>query len=374
MVVAAAILAFALRSDLSGDYTTALYELSALKEVSFDGWATFISDRYRVDEASNDKFALSVVHMAGLSIQGHPTLGQPIYGDSPPFMGAPLHSFDSFISDSRKIGVIVLGADKGYVADQLKHAVAARNPHPVVTGMWLDGFGGGLTPLVNGLRMLDWRNPSASQTATLNFNINDQPQTVPNAPVFVIVPYTIRSESGHLAEEWLKTDAFGQKLIDPNTGIALPNLKKFWDKVNGFSVDQATIFFQEQLESSKRGTLSFFGIPVERSLAISAGPVICFSILLFLCLHVRHFRSVAPEANEARDYPWVPLFKGVWGWFVTFVTILILPVLANAVLLTRFGHWQEQSTKMGTVSAILTLGVGVWTLIEINKLRREILR
>ena len=143
MVVAAAILAFALRSDLSGDYTNALNELSALKEVSFDGWATFISDRYKIQQDNNNKFVLSVVHLASLPIQGRPTLGQPIYGDLAPSTGVPLSSLDSFISDSRKIGVIILSADKGYLADQLKRAVASRNPHPVVTGMWLEGFAGG---------------------------------------------------------------------------------------------------------------------------------------------------------------------------------------------------------------------------------------
>ena len=70
-----------------------------------------------------------------------------------------------------------------------------------------------------------------------------------------------------------------------------------------------------------------------------------------------------------------PLFTGVWGaLFVTYTTILILPVTANAVLLIKFGHWQEQSTKLGVVFAILVLGVGAWTLIEIRRLRREVYR
>ena len=371
MVVAAAILAFALRPDLSGDYTNALNELSALKQVSFDGWATFITNRYKGEQDNNNKFVLSVVHLASLPIQGSPKLGQPVFGDWPPFSDKTLLLFDSFISDSRKIGVIKLDADRKYVAEQLKRAVAARNPQPVVTGMWLDGFAGGISPQANGVRLIDWRNPSPAPTASLNFSITDQPQTIPNAPIYAIVPYTIRSESGQFAEEWLKSDMFGKQLIDPKTGMVFPNLKKFWDKVNGLTADLATVYIQEQLESSKRGTLSFFGIPVERSLAISAGPIICFSIVFFLCLHVRHFRSVVGDAAGVQDYPWVPLFRGVWATIVTRTSILILPVLANAVLLVRFGHWQERSTKLGAVFAVLVSVVGVWTLIEIHKLRLE---
>ena len=47
MVVASAILVFALRVDLSKDYKAALEELSALKEISFDSWIPFVRERYK---------------------------------------------------------------------------------------------------------------------------------------------------------------------------------------------------------------------------------------------------------------------------------------------------------------------------------------
>jgi hypothetical protein len=66
MVVAAAILAFALRADLSKQYRGALDELAALKETPFEKWVTFISDRYKDDREHNDNFARSIVRQAGL--------------------------------------------------------------------------------------------------------------------------------------------------------------------------------------------------------------------------------------------------------------------------------------------------------------------
>src|SRR5882762_3404552 len=72
MVVAAGIFAFALRPDPSNDFKAALVELSALREVSFDGWGKFIIDRYKSDEERNDKFVLDVIHLAGLPIEGNP--------------------------------------------------------------------------------------------------------------------------------------------------------------------------------------------------------------------------------------------------------------------------------------------------------------
>lgn len=368
MLVAAAILAFALRADLSTAYKPALDELATLKETPFENWGTFITDRYKNYENQNDKFVRDIVRRAGLPLQGNPKLNEPVFGDTPPYKeNAKLLQLDAFISGSQKIGVLKLNADKQAAAEQLKRLVAARNPHAVVSGMWLSGFAGGY-----GQQILDWRNPPLVPTVTLNFNINDLPQTTPNQPVWVVVSFTIFSENGHFAVDWLKTNSFGNKLVDPNTGQVFPHLKKFWEKLNALNVEEATVFLQEQLEASTRGTLSFFGIPVERSLAISAGPIVCFSILLFLRLHIRHFRSLAVEIDTAPRYPFLPLFGGAMGaLFVTYATVLVLPVLANEELLRRFGNWDERSTKWGASFAFLMAVMGVWTIIEIHLLRRR---
>lgn len=56
MVVAAAVLAFALRADQSKEYRAALDELTALKETRFDTWAAFVHEHYKDYEDQNDKF------------------------------------------------------------------------------------------------------------------------------------------------------------------------------------------------------------------------------------------------------------------------------------------------------------------------------
>jgi hypothetical protein len=355
MFLSAAILAFAFRADLSADYKAALGELAALKETRFETWPNFVIARYKGHERQNDEFAKEIVRQSGLSLQGDPELNEPVFGDPAPFGdSAKLLQFEAFIAGNQKIGVLKLNADERVAAAQLKRLVAAKNAHPVVSGMWLSGFAGGY-----GQQMLDWRNPPLVPTVTLNFNINDQPQTTPNQPVWVIVSFTLFSESGHFAADWLKADSFGRKVIDPKTGEVFPSLKKFWEKVNDLNVGEATVFLQEQLDSSTHGTISFFGIPVERKLAISAGPIVCFSILMFLCLHLRHFRSVAEELREPPDYPFVPLFRGAAGaLFVTYVTVFVLPVVANEELLRRFGNWEEQSTKLGAVFCVPHLSAG----------------
>jgi hypothetical protein len=189
----------------------------------------------------------------------------------------------------------------------------------------------------------------------------------------VVVSFKTVSDNGHFALEWIKNEAFGHKVVDSRTGEVFPHLKLFWEKVNGLTPEQATVFLREQLEESTRGTLSFFGIPVERNLAIATAPIVCFSILLFLVLHIRHLRQISDGIAWIPTYPFVPIFKGAVGaLLVTYITVLALPIAANAELLMRFGTWEDGSTKVGAVFAALTAVVSVWTVSELHFLRKRL--
>ena len=98
----------------------------------------------------------------------------------------------------------------------------------------------------------------------------------------------------------------------------------------------------------------------------------CLSILLFLALHLRHFRSLGGERERIKSYPWVPLFRGFWALSAGYGSILFLPTAANLALLRRYGHWVEWSTRTACALTVLMLAQSVWTLVEIHKLRRAI--
>lgn len=366
MVVSAAILVFALRVDMSKDYRAALDELRAIQDLNFTGWVTFVRDRYKNYENQNDEFVRDVVRLAGVPLQGNPSLQEPVFGDEIR-AGTPLQ-LDAFVKANQKIGILELIGDKHVPAEQLKHSMMTRNSHPVVEGMWLSGFQGGY-----GQQMMDWRNPPMVPATAVSFSIADVPQTVPNQPVFGMVSFKLISEEGHFGLEWLKQDTFGQKLIDAKTGEVMPHLKIFWEKVNGLTPEAATVFLEEQLEATTRGTVSFFGIPVETRLAISASPVVCFSILLFLSLHIRHVRLTTGNIEAAADFPFAPLFKGAFGSsLITYATVLVLPTFALGELLTRFGDWSQWSTRIGAVFAVMTTATGVWAVVEIHRLRNRL--
>ena len=70
-------------------------------------------------------------------------------------------------------------------------------------------------------------------------------------------------------------------------------------------------------------------------------------------------------------FPWVPLFRSIWGEIVTIMTILVLPTIAIAVLLKRLGDWRELSTQIGLTFGAGVIGLGLWAFYEIHELRKK---
>lgn len=369
MVVSAAVLAFALRPDLSAEYRDAIGELLTLREVSlaFNDWPNFLHEHFKANEDENTKFVLAAVRLAGLGIQGHPRLSGPLFGDPPPnLQGAKLFEFDAFFSGTRRIGVVRVEGNKNYIAEQLRKAAAGRNAHPSVSAISASGVGS------YGYYGLSGReNVPDTGPMNLSFVIFDQPQTAPNGPVFATASFVVISNSGNFALDWLRTQKPGRELIDARTESVFPHLKVFWERVNTLTEDQAMIFLQDELSANGRGTLSFFGIPIERNVAVGVGPALCIAILLFLALHLRHFLGWVPRHVITKRYPWVALFGGPLGLTVTYGSVMLLPTVANLALLYRYGHLADLSTRVGLALTCLMLLMGVWTMVEIHRLRRR---
>jgi len=372
MAVTAAILAFALRPDLTQEYKASLDELAALKQVSWGGWSNYVAHRYQNELDQDSRLLRTWVRQAGLRVKKDavgPVI--PVFGDQVPYVGTGrLLDLDTFFSSTQRIGVTrVKPSERQSFLQQAAKWKSGRGPTVSIVALNLSVNSSGLQ-YNNGSLMLDWLNhsPSAISAFPLYLNTDEQP---PPQPSFVLVSYSIQSETGAYALDWLRNDTFGQRIVDPKTGTLLPHLKAFWHQINQDGSDQAIVFLQEELAANTRGTLSFFGIPVERSLAVTAGPVATFCILLFMGLHLMHFRSLSPDNGAIRDYPWVALFHSTLAAATAYASILILPTAANGVLLYRFGQTKEWSTRIGTFAVLLVLLEGVWILFEVSKVRKR---
>lgn len=371
MAVTAAVFVFVLRPDLTQEYKNALDELAALKQVSLGGWSNYVAHRYRTDLDQDKKLLRSWLREAGLNVrrdaQG-PVF--PVFGDQVPFPGTGrLLDLDTFFSKVQTIGVTkVDAAERLHFLDQVAKWKGAHNPNATITMLNLSANSS--VQYFDGSPMLDWlnRSPSAMSNFPLYLNTDEQPLQQPG---FVVLTYSIQSETGSFALDWLRNDALGQRIVDAKTGNVFPRLKVFWHQVNQDGPDQAVVFLQEEMAANARGTLSFFGISVERSHAVLAGPVAVFCILLFMALHLMHFRSLSPSNDTIRSYPWVALFHGWPATSVADASILVLPAIADGTLLYRFGQTAEWSTRVGAIAACFALVEGLWVLFEVTKIRRQ---
>jgi hypothetical protein len=370
IVISAAILVFALRPDQSNDYKAALNELATLKQLSFGGWSNYVAQRYKAETDRDAKFILGVVRQAGVRVKGTPHIGIPVFCDQVPYVNSRLLDLDTFFAKTQRIGFMKFVAERQPVLEQLAKWKAGRSPNVNVIALNVSIASSGVM-YPDGSPMADWLNrPTSGTTLAPIYLVTDE--QVPQS-AYISFTYSPSSETGAFAMEWLHNDIFGKELIDPKRGIVFPRLKIFWSQINQDTPDQTVVFLQEESEASTRGSVSFFGIPVERNLAIYAGPVACSSILLFLCLHLRHFRSLGASRDAIKVFPWVPLFAGVWGISIAVLTILVLPTSANALLLIRFGHSTDVSNWLAMVFGALVLGTGVWATCEVWKLRKQLL-
>jgi hypothetical protein len=370
MAVTAAVFVFVLRPDLTQEYKDSLDELAALKQVSWGGWSNYVAHRYQDELDRDNKFLRSWIREAGLRVKkGAQGPIIPVFGDQVPYPGTgKLLDLDTFFSKVQRIGVMKISAsERQPFLDQITKWKAGRNPNVTITMLNLSVNSGLQYP--DGTLMLDWlnRSPTAMSGFPLYLNTDEQP----SQPGYVIITYSIQSETGSFALDWLRKDTFGQKIVDAKTGNIFPRLKTFWHQVNQDAPDQAIVFLQEEMAANARGTLSFFGIPVERSHAVLAGPVAMFCILLFMGLHLMHFRSLSPSNDAIRSYPWVALFHSWPAARIADASILLLPVLADGALLYKFGQTAEWSTRAGAIATFLAFLEGVGVLAEVAKVRKR---
>lgn len=364
--VTAAILAFALRPDLTQEYKAALSELATLKQLSYGGWSNYIGQRYKTDMDQDVRFIRGVVRQAGLRVKGTPNIVIPVFGEQVPYSGSRLLDLETFATKTQRIGILKFTNERQPILEQLAKWKAGRNPQVAIVALNLSANSGVQYP--DGTQMLDWLNRSPFGTSSFPLYLVTDEQGV--QPGYIILTYSIFSETGTFALDWLRKDTFGQRIVDSKS-VVFPHLKVFWHQVNQDNPDQATVFLQEELEANTRGTLSFFGIPVERSLAISAGPVVSFCILLFMVLHLMHLRSLSPDGDVIRSYPWVALFRSKLAAATTWASLLFLPVVVNAALIQRYGQIGDWSSRIGMISTFLAFVTGAWVLFEIYRVRKE---
>ena len=228
----------------------------------------------------------------------------------------------------------------------------------------------------DGTQIMTWQDIPAEQQGkgTLYFVFaNSEPEANPDFSVPVTVSYrTGKDITGTFALDWLMSTEIGRKLVDSKFKTVFPQLKEldFWKGLRLKETDAAVSYIQAKLDSINLGTVSFFGISVNKSLVVWAGPFACFCIGWLFLLHLKRFQILAIKDDSLLIYPWIALFPGQASGLTTYFSFLF-PIVADGLLLARYGHWSHWSTWFGVV---LTLGVAATTARTfrgIHKLRLD---
>lgn len=146
-------------------------------------------------------------------------------------------------------------------------------------------------------------------------------------------------------------------------------LKDPSNQIGFMKAGQAASYLQEKLDSTRPG-ISFLGLYVEERLAVWAGPLITLALLLFFFVHLLHLNgALLPNHDLLSSFPWIGLFNDTLSRILTHLSVIILPLYADASVLFRSGHFLEWATLLGCIFGSGTLVCSILAMREVNRLR-----
>lgn len=370
-LLATAVFLFGMTPDPTRDYNAALDELSALRAIT-DSWtdyAQYLHERFKGSQASDEDFLLEAVREAGASLGKPSEFMQPFACDCVP-TGFSLSSYDAFLSGVRAFAPIQIDRSKN-LSSQLRAQVAAQKPHPGFT-LVRASFNGlsGSFQLPDGTPVIRLSDPPPHETA-VQFTFDDRYKQRPSFSANTFVTYSVGPrQEGTFALDWLRATKTGGRLVDLKS-VVFPHLKKlsFWNRISPLGVEQATASVQAQLERVETGKVSFLGISVDKTLSVWLGPSVCFAVLFFFLLHLRHYRSLVESEGIDDSYPWVPLFPGTLSGVFSFFLVLVLPTISNLTLLYNYGDAHQWSTRVGLTVTVGIAVLGIFSWWNIRSIR-----
>jgi len=372
-LAAAAVLAFALTPDRSQEYLAALRELEHFQKVSLRDYPAYVKQQLAGQEDANRAILLKAVERAHLSFRRPLVFSEPIIMDAPP-QGAylRLRDFEEFVTARHTVGVWLLD-DEQEVGSQLAKQLKEKVHQPVtLTGIYASS-GSGMT--IDNVPIADpvvlHNTPNSESLQFLLYSGLPMPPSIYFSVGCVFKPST----NSHLALDWLRSDENGKYLVT-NSGLVFPKLRPFWARIADMGADNATLFLQERIEATTRGTLNFFGVSVDRDLILFAGPAALFGLMLFFLLHLRQVNEAtsweAHEVESARDYPWIACFQGRLSGIATYGCLIVLPIGSSLLLLLEHGGLEDPSTWLGAGLTLLVTAVAIFTIRAIHGFREHL--
>lgn len=373
MTLSTAIFVFVLTPDDSSKYKGALTELATLSQLNGSKYYAFAHKRLQEFEGKENLRLLSAARKAGLSIPKPVRYALPAIVDRPPDNNN-LFQCDAFFSGTQVLAPILIDSTDEDLIKRIRDEASRQNVagERLVVVQLRDP--GGVTEASGGTMLSADYSGDGHWRGIIEFVFEgDSPVMAPKTVQIAVVLVKGVAHSGPLGLEWLRQDLIGRNLIDWKTGVVFPHLKPFWNQFGiPMRADTVAAYLQQQLQSLKGGTVSFFGISINGALMVAVGPVVCFITLLYFQLVFNRFVLMANFEDESiRRFPWVPLFPGPLAQTVTYGS-LCFPFLTNFWLVSKYGVWTEMRTWMGVGGLILLAAVAIWAFLDFSSFHAKL--
>lgn len=188
---------------------------------------------------------------------------------------------------------------------------------------------------------------------------------------------TMQEVSDTAFVRWLvnQPEAPSLRRMSAGTVVWFPHVRALRDELGDVSLSEAARLLTSRV-SAERRRLSLFGLEIDESLAVIAGPATLSLLMFYALAFLRHANTVFASARLGEITPaaWVGVMRGRLAGALTIVTLVILPPTAGFALTAS--SWPEDAITRACAVLIMVLLAGSSGAagIEAIHLRREIAR
>jgi hypothetical protein len=160
--------------------------------------------------------------------------------------------------------------------------------------------------------------------------------------------------------------------------ISFPSLAAVTEQYRGLTIDQVRKVIDSEIPRSGE-TVEAFGLKIPASALRQWGTLVILALQLYFSRHLRFMRQAHLPDLKASKSAWIGLYDDGISRFSTFVTTVILPLVACMMLAWSAGvrdfktdHFGWQAWGIGTLSVALSLFLAATTRRELQKLMSEL--
>jgi hypothetical protein len=169
-------------------------------------------------------------------------------------------------------------------------------------------------------------------------------------------------------QNWLDKDLLSKLVNLSNseppyrTEAIFPNLLQVWSLVEDKTPEEAKGVLSEKAQRK----ITFFGVEIDVSKVVVAGPLIVLVILWYLLRNVLLLKRICKlEPHSLRTFPWLPLFAGKDAYWLCAISML-LPTLTLCLLCWQFwdiNGWKQHMFIIVATTFSVILSFKCWCVM-----------